>query len=33
MAILADIADRITREHKISSVGGNGRTEIARGRS
>ena len=24
----ADIADRITREHKISSIGGNGKTEI-----
>ena len=24
-----DIADRITREHKISSIGGNGKTEIA----
>ena len=23
-----DIADRITREHKISSIGGNGKTEI-----
>lgn len=24
-----DIADRITREHKISSISGNGKTEIA----
>ena len=23
------LADRITREHKISSIGGNGKTEIA----
>ena len=27
MTIIADIADRITREHKIGSIGGNGKTE------
>ena len=26
---MSDIADRITREHKIGSIGGNSKTEIA----